>query len=650
MNYNAAQNVLQFCNGTSWVYMGNENAGASGTSCSSPTGTEGAYRYNSTTNTLQFCNGSAWMDVSGLQYGGASGTACTAPVGAEGVMSYNAGGNMLEFCNGQDWVEARKRYACLAGNNSSGGTQCSVGAMAHAANIGGTCSEKGSCTASCDDGSLNFSNSCAAWIYAWLSGSWGACSNTCGNGTQSRSVVCERDDSTTVADGLCSGGKPSTSQACTQYISTYSWDTGGWGACSASCGGGTQTRSVTCERACDTTTVADGSCSGGKPAISQACNPQSCSADWNSCSPTEIRVTASDGALNDHLGYSIAMTNDKIVVGAPLDDSAKGSMYVYDASTGAQLRKLVASDGIGGDRVGWRVAISGDVVVTGAYGGDGNATDSGTAYVFNASTGAQLRELKATDGAASDYMGYDVDIEGDVALVGSPFDDGAGADSGSVYLFNVNTGAQIRKLTASDAAASDQFGRGVAISGDKIVIGAPFDDDKGSNSGSVYVFDANTGAQLRKMTASDGAASDSFGLDVAISGDKIVVSASANDDAGTSSGSAYIFDANTGAQLYKLTASDAAQGDFFGAGVAILDDTVVIGAYGDDNGSDVVAGALYVFDANTGAQIRKLTASDGADADRDALGWQVALSDNAIVGGAYHDSDKTGAAYIYKCP
>ena len=187
------------------------------------------------------------------------------------------------------------------------------------------------------------------------------------------------------------------------------------------------------------------------------------------------------------------------------------------------------------------------------------------------------------------------------------------------------------KLTADDGADGDFFGISVAISDGTIVVGAYNDDDKGSNSGSAYVFeksdssDATSWTQVAKLTADDGAASDYFGVSVAISDGTIVVGAYLDDDKGPNSGSAYVFeksdssDATTWTQAAKLTADDGAASDYFGVSVAISDGTIVVGAYlDDDKYKGPNSGSAYVFeksdssDATSWTQAAKLTADDGA--------------------------------------
>ncbi len=275
------------------------------------------------------------------------------------------------------------------------------------------------------------------------------------------------------------------------------------------------------------------------------------------------KLTASDGAAGDGFGYSVAIDGDTIVAGAPFDHVAganylhQGSAYTF-ARTGAAARtetaKMTASDGADGDQLGGSVAIEGDTIVAGAHFDDIGATaDHGSVYTF-ARTGAAARtetaKLTASDGATGDLLGGSVAVEGDAIVAGAPGHDfGANPDQGSVYTF-ARTGAAARsetaELTASDGDGGDQFGVSVAIEGDTIVAGAPF-DNVGANvyQGSAYTF-ARTGTAARtetaKLTASDGAATELLGGSVAIAGDTILAGASQDDvGANADQGSASIF-------------------------------------------------------------------------------------------------------------
>ncbi len=321
---------------------------------------------------------------------------------------------------------------------------------------------------------------------------------------------------------------------------------------------------------------------------------------WEEQTP---KLVASDGVGYDSFGYSVAISGDFAIVGSIFDDDKgldSGSAYMFKRNpmTEAweqQTPKLLASDGVGDDRFGYSVAISGDFAIVGSILDDDKGTDSGSAYIFkrNPVTGAweeQTPKLVASDGVGNDRFGRAVAISGDFAIVGSPYEDDKGTDSGSAYMFKRNpvTGLweqQTPKLVASDGVGNDNFGYSVAISGDFAIVGSLLDDDKGTNSGSSYMFKRNpvTGAweqQTPKLVASDGVGNDYFGRAVAISGDFAIVSSPYDDDKGTDSGSSYMFKRNpvTGVweqQTPKLVASDGTQPDQFGASVDISEDFII---------------------------------------------------------------------------
>jgi uncharacterized protein YciI len=351
--------------------------------------------------------------------------------------------------------------------------------------------------------------------------------------------------------------------------------------------------------------------------------------DANNLSTQPTKLTAFDGAASDYFGNSVVANADKIIVGAWGDDddgSSSGSVYVYDANNlSTQPTKLTAFDGDAEDRFGEVLAATDDKIVVSALYDDPNF--SGSVYVYDANDlTAQAVKLTAFDAADYDVFGQAIAVSDNNLVVGAPSDDDDGTSSGSVYVYNMNDlSAQPTKLTAFDAAASDYFGTAVAVTDNRIFVGMQNDDDNGYNSGSVYVFDANDlSAQPTKLTAFDGAASDIFGYSVAANADKIFVSAMFDDDNGSASGSVYVFDANDlSAQPTKLTAFDGAADDRFGISIAVSGDQIVVGAQFDgDNGFR--SGSVYVYDANDlSAQPTKLTAFDGAEDDR--FGISVAI-------------------------
>ncbi|NWH04496.1 CARDB domain-containing protein [Desulfobacter latus] len=329
------------------------------------------------------------------------------------------------------------------------------------------------------------------------------------------------------------------------------------------------------------------------------------------------KIMASDGVRKDYFGWSISINGDTVVVGARGDDDNgidSGSAYIFCRDQGGadawgQVAKITASDGVWGDYFGWSVSIDGDTVVVGANGDDDNGLGSGSAYIFCRDQGGtdawgQAAKITASDGVWGDYFGWSVSIDGDTVVVGAPGDDNEDQDPyyiddfGSAYIFyrdqsGTDAWGQAAKITASDGAEDDSFGDSVSIDGDTVVVGAPWDDDNDSNSGSTYIFcrdQSGTDAweQAAKITASDGLAGDNFGRSVSIDGDTVVVGAPRDDDNGSNSGSTYIFcrdqsGIDAWGQAAKITVSDGVWGDVFGGSVSIDGDTVVVGAPGDDN-------------------------------------------------------------------
>lgn len=387
------------------------------------------------------------------------------------------------------------------------------------------------------------------------------------------------------------------------------------------------------------------------------------------CSPQELtKLIASDAAANDGFGSSVAASGDTAVVGAPSDSHAggeyAGSAYVFVRTGGVwtQQDKFIASDAAASDGFGWSVAVSADTALVGAIGDDDSGNYSGSAYVFVRSGGVWTEQAKltASDSAAFDEFGHSVAVSGDTAVVGALYDTHTGGtEAGSVYVFIRSGGVwtQQAKLTASDAAATENFGISVAVSGDMALVGARGAFNAGTVIGSVYAFVRSGGVwtQQPKLTASDAAPNDYFGYSVAISGDMALVGAYGKNTGGTAAGSAYVFVRSGGVltEQAKLTASDAAAYDFFGYSVAISGETALVGAYHDNHAGGTSAGSAYAFVKPSGGwtnmpETVKLTASDAASVDE--FGYSVAISgDTALIGARGDDhaaGPEAGSAYV----
>lgn len=346
--------------------------------------------------------------------------------------------------------------------------------------------------------------------------------------------------------------------------------------------------------------------------------------------PAEQAKLTSPGAAGDeYLGYSVALSGGTLVAGAPGTDGYRGLGHVF-ARTGATWAREAMISNYGGkglDRLGCSVAVSGDTALLGVRGANDSA---GEAWVFTrtGTTWTAEAKLSGADSVINNDFGYSVALQGDTAVVGALWNDGK---RGALYVFERSgtTWTQRAKLVAADAEMDDQLGLSVAISGDTIVSGAYGTD---AYRGAVYVF-RRTGddwAQEAKLSASDAADSDTFGRSVAISGDALAVGTEAKD---ARRGAVYVFrrSGTDWAQETKLTLADGAESDYFGNSVALAGDTVVVGAYGRNAGR----GAVYVYERseNSWSQTAELTASDAAA--RDSFGYSVALAGDTLAVGAY---------------
>ena len=335
---------------------------------------------------------------------------------------------------------------------------------------------------------------------------------------------------------------------------------------------------------------------------------------WNDSNRAETKLTASDGAANDRFGQSVSISADgsTVLIGVSGDDdygSASGSAYLYKwyGSNWVET-KLTASDGAENDHFGCSVSINedGTIALIGAYADDDNGSDSGSAYIYkwNGSNWVETK-LTASDGDADNRFGFSVSIsaDGTTALIGAYGDADNGSYTGSAYIYKWNGSNWAEtKLTASDGEGADNFSRSVSISGDgsTALIGAHGDDDNGANSGAAYIYKWNGSNWAEtKLTASDGAESDYFGQFASLSADgqTALIGAYADDENESASGSAYLYRWNGSNWVEtKFTASDGAADDYFGYSVCINSNGYrgLIGAYrDDDNGSN--SGSAYIF-------------------------------------------------------
>ncbi|MFN4254245.1 MAG: right-handed parallel beta-helix repeat-containing protein [Saprospiraceae bacterium] len=392
----------------------------------------------------------------------------------------------------------------------------------------------------------------------------------------------------------------------------------------------------------------------------------------------EVQRMASDGAASDNLGWGLGLDGTALVAGAPNDkvgtQSKQGSAYVFLQNQGGtdnwgQLKQIKASDGAAVDYFGNSIAVDGDFALVAAYGDNvGTITDAGSAYIYEKDLGStnnwgQRTNIIAKDGSTSeavayDYFGSAVSLKNGRAVIGANKKKvGTNTAQGAAYIYEQNVGGanawgNVKKLVASDGAANNFFGQSVAQAGDVVLVGA---SGHNSNRGAAYIFGKDTGGagnwgQAQKLTASDAAVGDGFGTSVSLASDCALIGAM---NKATYTGAAYIFKntAGTWSQVKKLTASDGAINDRFGASVALSGDYAYVTALRANSG----AGAVYVFHKNAGGtdnwgEIGKYTPSGGASGDQ--FGYALAVSGERMALSANLDDVAAkadqGSVYVFK--
>jgi hypothetical protein len=210
----------------------------------------------------------------------------------------------------------------------------------------------------------------------------------------------------------------------------------------------------------------------------------------------------------DHFGSAMAFDRDTLVVGAPFDDlvgaNRAGKVIVFErnqdgADQWGEVKVIWTSDAVTDDFFGTSVAISGDYLAAGAIGQDAFGSDSGAVYIFFRHEGGlnqwgATKKIIASDGGMSQKFGTSVSMRGPLLLVGEPEDGTFITGNGAAYLYGYFQGGignwgEVAHLLASDAANLDGFGGAVVLGPNHLFVGARLDDDRGDNSGSVYVFD-----------------------------------------------------------------------------------------------------------------------------------------------------------------
>ncbi len=380
-------------------------------------------------------------------------------------------------------------------------------------------------------------------------------------------------------------------------------------------------------------------------------------------SAIQSKIIASDPYPSDQFGWSVDIDGDYCVVGSAKDDDKgadAGSAYVYHLvnNVWTQIAKITASDGAAGDWFGSAVAIDGNYILVGSQFDDDRGTSTGAAYLYYINKTTQ--EVFQTNKICPSYLsggmlfGAAVDISGDKIVIGTPYF----YNGGAAYLFyrEDESVRSYQRINEYNGTNGDMYGYSVAINGDYVVVGANSDANTVSRGGAAYVYYYNLNdlyvTELGKIVPNDVAIDDFFGYDVAVEYPYVVSSSRGDDDKGSNSGSFYVYksDSSGFSQFAKLTAFDGAANDQFGHRVDICSEYIVSSAYFDVAGY-YRSGSAYLFRVvdDTVFYMRKIIPSDGRNNDN--FGYSLAIDQGRIIAGSYYDDHSNfvdpGSAYIY---
>ena len=324
----------------------------------------------------------------------------------------------------------------------------------------------------------------------------------------------------------------------------------------------------------------------------------------------ETQVEPGDPAPGDRFGDAVSLEGDVVLVGAPrknfnaqLVEAGAAYVFRFDGTSWQPEQQLLADPIERGARFGSAVAVQGNLAVVGA---PLEGSNSGSVYVFekSGSTWSLQQKLVAAGGGTNDFFGRAVAIDGDVIVVGGVFVVSEPVDTGTVWVFRHNGTQWIEETTLvpPGLAVEDGYGYSVDIEGDVVVAGAPFDETAagGVAAGSIHVFrhDGTAWDFEQTLQSCDDPSGANLGTSVSI-GEPYILGGAPLDDlsAGGNQGSAYVFKSTPAGWIHqaKLNGSGVEIQSGFGRSVSIGRGLAAVGVWKDDEGLHDDAGTVRAF-------------------------------------------------------
>lgn len=360
-------------------------------------------------------------------------------------------------------------------------------------------------------------------------------------------------------------------------------------------------------------------------------------------------------------GRFLDMNDKDLLVSAYLDyenGQNSGSLHIFNMIAGKyrQISKLFPDDGIVEQFFSYSVSSYGDFLITGAHHDSDYGASSGAAYMLKKNNGKWdfHQKIAPPELKEADEFGKTVAMYGDKAASAAWLNDDKGINTGCVYVLGLSndTWEINQKLYASDPKPYSLFGLGLDMFKDHIIVGAPYFSGESINAGAAYLFrhNNNVWSEITHFVAENPEDNDLFGMTVKLTERFAFVSAIRDNEMGENSGAVYVYDRNKNWELsQKITAFDAEPGDGFGIAIEANDSLLFTGAYFNNvNGTN--SGAVYIYSLENDNWVfyKKLFPSDGKESD--AFGSSLAFNEYGLTVGAYANDDKgffSGAVYFF---
>ncbi|MFT7462261.1 MAG: hypothetical protein ACI9EF_000599 [Pseudohongiellaceae bacterium] len=346
-----------------------------------------------------------------------------------------------------------------------------------------------------------------------------------------------------------------------------------------------------------------------------------------------VKLISLASSAGDQYGGAVATGADVIAIGAPFANGARGEVIIeeFNGTSFSETVTLAPLALPSGAQFGLELALDGDTLAVGAPEPTFPATGAGSVYVYlrNGSTWALQATLTPSAGQAGDQFGRGLALQDDRLIVGSPFDDDGGIQAGSAWVFERSGGlwAETAQLLATDASSGAQFGKSVALDNDTALVGAWLDSSALSQAGAGYVFVEAGGlwSEQAKLAAGAAAMGDNAGTCVGLEGDMAVLGAPL---ANSAAGAIFQFGRDpllgVWTELPFTPPFSITAGDVFGTSLAFEEGSLLVGSP-EENSQGTALGTVLFFVLDGQGVFQLDTEFDGSGAVGDRFGQSVSI-------------------------